>query len=125
MKLAPFCRGKARYGTFMKINRILFVFAAITIPQLTMAILAFANDEFGKVERALSVCSKVKPESTAKYLEIAKRYVGNATVKELVEARKPAEYKEAYESNGARLADLPKERVIEACSAFVKAKNIR
>jgi hypothetical protein len=109
----------------MKIHRILFVFAAITIPQLTIAKLLSANDEFGKVKRTLSVCSEVKPESASKYQEIAKRYVGNATVKELAEARKMPGYKEAYESNGALLADMPKERVIEACSAFLKAKDIR
>jgi hypothetical protein len=108
----------------MKINHILFVFAAITIPQLTMAKLPLANNEFGKVERTLSVCSNVKPESAAKYQGIAKRYVGNATENELAEAFKPPEYKEAYASNGALFADMPKEHVIEACSAFLKAKDI-
>jgi hypothetical protein len=109
----------------MKNNRILFVFAAITIPQLTIAKLPFANDEFGKVKRTLSVCSKVKSESAAKYQEIAKRYVGNATVKELAEARKTPEYKAAYESSGELLTNMPKEQVNEACSTFLKTKNLR
>ena len=109
----------------MKINRILLVCAAITVPQLIMAKLPFANDEFGKVERTLSFCSKLKPESAAKYQEIAKRYVGNATAKELAEARKTPEYKEAYESSGALLTSMPKEQVNEACSAFLKAKDLR
>ena len=109
----------------MKINRILLVCAAITIPQLTMAKLPFTNDEFAKVERTLSFCSNLKPESAAKYQEIAKRYVGNAPAKELAEARKTPEYKEAYESSGALLANLPKEQVNEACSAFLKTKDIR
>jgi hypothetical protein len=109
----------------MKIKRILSVCVAITTPHLAMANLPFANDEFGKVETTLSFCAKLNPESAAKYQEIGKRYVGNAPEKELAEARKTPEYKEAYESNGALLADMPKERVVEACNAFLKAKDIR
>jgi hypothetical protein len=109
----------------MKINRILLVCAAIAIPQLTMAKLPFAIDEFAKVERTLSFCSELNPESAAKYQEMAKRYVGNAPEQELGEARNTPEYKEAYESNGALLADMPKEHVTEACNAFLKAKDLR
>ncbi len=109
----------------MKIKCILSVCVTIAIPQLAMANLPFANDEFGKVETTLSFCAKLKPESADKYQEIGKRYVGAAPEKELAEARKTPEYKEAFESNGALLADMPKERVIEACNAFLKAKEIR
>jgi hypothetical protein len=110
---------------FMKINRILLVCVVIAIPRLTMAGLPFANDEFGTVETTLSFCSKLIPESAAKYEEIGKRYVGNAPAKELAEARNTPAYKEAYESNGAMLAEMPKEHVMEACKAFLKAKEIR
>jgi hypothetical protein len=110
---------------FMKINRILLVSTLIAIPGLTMAGLPFANDEFGKLETTLSFCAKLKPESAAKYQEIGKRYVGNAPEKELAEARKTPAYKEAYESNGALLADMQKEHVMEACDAFLKAKDLR
>jgi hypothetical protein len=109
----------------MKFNRVLLVCAAITLPQLTMAKLPFAIDEFAKVERTLSFCSELDPSSTAKYQEVAKRYLGSAPEKELAEARNTPEYKEAYESNGALLAEMPKEHIIEACSAFLKAKDIR
>jgi hypothetical protein len=109
----------------MKINCVLFVCAAISIPQLAVAKLPFSNDEFGKVERTLSVCSEFTPESAAKYQEIAKRYVGDAPEKELAEARKTPEYQEAFESSGALLADMPKERVIEVCKAFLKTKDLR
>jgi hypothetical protein len=113
------------YGVFMKFNRLLLVCTAITLPQLTMAKLPFAIDEFAKVERTLSFCSELNPGSAAKYQEMAERYVGNAPEKELAEARITPEYKEAYESNGALLADMPKEQVIEACNAFLKAKDLR
>jgi hypothetical protein len=109
----------------MRINRILLVCIPFAIPRLALADLPFANDEFGKVEITLSVCSKLKPESAAKYQEIGKRYVGSAPDKELAEARQTTAYKEAYESNGALLADMPKEHVIAACDAFLKAKDVR
>jgi hypothetical protein len=109
----------------MEINRILLLSAAITIPQLATAKLPFAIDEFAKVERTLGFCSELNPESAAKYQEMAKRYVENVPERELAEARNTPEYKEAYESNGALLADMPKEHVIEACNAFLKAKDLR
>ncbi|MGC2029233.1 MAG: hypothetical protein WA642_04395 [Steroidobacteraceae bacterium] len=109
----------------MKIDGVLLVCAAFSIPQLAVANLPFANDEFGRVERTLSICSKVAPQSADKYHEIAKRYVGNAPEEELAEARKTPEYKEAYESSGALLADMPKERLIETCNGFLKAKDLR
>ena len=110
---------------FMKYNRILLVCAAITLSQLTMAKLPFAIDEFAKVERTLTFCSELNPASAAKYQEIGKRYIGNTPEKELAEARNTPEYKEAFESNGALLAEMPKEHVIEACNAFLKAKDLR
>jgi hypothetical protein len=125
MKSAPVGTEKARNAILMRINLVLLVCAAITVPQLTMAQLPFSNDEFGKVERTLSFCSDLKPDSAAKYQEMAKRYVGNASEQELAEARKTPEYIDAYESNGAMLADMPKEHVIEACNAFLKAKDLR
>jgi hypothetical protein len=109
----------------MKIYDVLLVCAAISIPQLATAKLPFSNDEFGKVERTLSICSEFTPESAAKYQEIAKRYVGDAPEKELAEARNTPEYKQAFESSGAVLADMPKERVVEVCKAFLKAKDLR
>jgi hypothetical protein len=109
----------------MKINGVLLVCAAISMPQLAMAKLPFANAEFGKVERALSFCSELTPASAAKFQEIAKRYVGDAPENELAEARKTPEYREAYESNVSLLADMSKESVIEACNAFLKAKDLR
>src|SRR3981189_2564708 len=106
MKLAPLRKAKARYGIFMKINRILFVCLAIAIPQLTMGKLPFSNDAFGNAPRTPSFCCDLKPESAAKYQEIVKRYVGEATAKELAEARKTPEYKAAYESSGELLTNM-------------------
>ena len=109
----------------MRIDRILLVCSAICIPQFALADLPFAIDEFGKLETTLKVCSDLQPESRAKYQDIEKRYVGNVSEKDLAEARKTPEYKEAYDSNAEFLANLPKERVIEACNAFLKTKDLR
>jgi hypothetical protein len=116
---------EARYRVLVKISSVLSACAAISISQLAAAKLPFANDEFGRVERTLSFCTELMPESAAKFQAIAKRYVGDAPEQELAEARKTPGYKEAYESNGALLAEMPKDRVIEACNAFLKAKSLR
>jgi hypothetical protein len=107
----------------MKIHRLLFVWAAITIPQLAIAKLPFTNDTFGKLEGAVSFCSKVNPESAAKYQEVGKLFVRDVPEKELTEARKTAEYKDAYELSGAELRKMPKSRAIEACSALLETKK--
>jgi hypothetical protein len=107
----------------MKINRILLVFAAITIPQLTMAKLPFANDTFGKLEATVSFCSKLDPEGAAKYQGLGKLLVQGVPEKELAEARKTAEYKEAYEGMGTELDKVPKDRAIEACTSALGTKK--
>jgi hypothetical protein len=109
----------------MKINRILLACAAIAIPKLAFADLPFATDEFGKLETTLKFCAELQPESAAKYQAIAKRYVGNVPAKDLAKARETPEYQQAYETNGTFLANLPKERVIEACNSFLKTKDLR
>lgn len=125
MKLAPVVTEKARYGIFMKINRVLAVCTAITIPHLAMAKLPFTNDEFGMVERGLSYCAELKPESAAQYREIDERYVGNAPAKELAEARETSAYKASYRSNGDLLTDLPKQYVIATCNEVLQTKDVR
>jgi hypothetical protein len=107
----------------MKIYRILFVCAAIAIPQLAMATLPFTNDTFGKLEGAVSFCSKVKPESAAKYQEVVRLFVRDVPEKELTEARKTAEYKDGYKSSGAELGKMPKDRAIDACNGLLEPKE--
>jgi hypothetical protein len=109
----------------VKINRILFLLAAITIPQLTMVKLPFANVDSRKADCVLRLSPKLKPDSAAKYQKIAKRYVGNAPAKEFEEAHKVRGYKEAYESSDDLPAKTSREQSNEACSAFLKAKDIR
>ena len=109
----------------MKVKRITLACAAIAIPQLALADLPFAIDEFGKLETTLKACAELQPKSSAEYRDIAKRYVGNVPEQELTEARKTPEYTEAYETTGEFLANLPKERVIEVCDAFLKTKDLR
>lgn len=109
----------------MKINRISLACAAIAVPQLALADLPFAAGEFGNLETTLKFCAELQPESAAKYKEIAKRYVGNVPEKDLAEARRTPEYQQAYETNGEFLANLPKERVIEACNSFLKTTDLR
>ena len=106
----------------MKINRILFVCAAIMIPQLVNAKLPFSNDAFGKVEGLLNYCGKIDAGSAAKYQERAKLLVKGVPEKEVAEARQSAEYKESYELISAQLEKAPKENSMQACRAYLDGK---
>jgi hypothetical protein len=46
--------------------------------------------------------------------------VKEATEGELKQARNSSEYKEAYDTITEQLAKVPKEKAVEACTAFVE-----
>jgi hypothetical protein len=101
----------------MKILRILCLVAAIVIPQLVLAELPFTNDAFGKVEGILDFCAKVNPQAASKYQEQKKALVKDVPEKEVAEARKTQEYKDAYDAVTSELGQLPKDKAVEACAA--------
>ena len=49
-----------------------------------------------------------------------KLLVKDATEGELKQARNSSEYKEAYDTITEQLAKVPKEKAVEACTAFVE-----
>jgi hypothetical protein len=107
----------------MKIHRILFVCAAIAIPQLTVAKLPFTNDTFGKIEGTLAFCAETDPKAAAKYKERVKPLVQGASEKELAEARQTKEYKEAFDWIHGELGKVPKAQAVKACTDFLDGKN--
>ena len=106
----------------MKIHRILFVCAAVILPQLVSAKLPFSNGAFGKVEGILNYCGKVDSDSAAKYQERAKLLVKDVPEKEVTEARQSAEYKDSYDSISAQLEKTPKDSSVQACHAYLDGK---
>jgi hypothetical protein len=106
----------------MKIHRILCLGAALVIPQLALAKLPLPNDSFGKIEGTLDFCAQADPQGAATYQQAKKVVAGDATEKEVAEARKTQEYKDGYQAITDELAKMPKEKVVKACTARLEGK---
>ena len=106
----------------MRLHRIRCLGAAILVPQLTLAKLPLPKDSFGSVEGILDFCAKADSQSASKYQERKKVLVGDATEKEVAEARETKEYKDGYLAITTKLAEVPKEKAIEACTAYQEGK---
>jgi hypothetical protein len=105
--------------TAMRIDRILCLGAALVIPQLALAKLPFTNDALGKVEGTLDFCAQADPPAAPKYKEQKKGLVKGVSEKEVTEARRTQEYKDAYDWMAAELAKVPKDRTVQACTAYL------
>jgi len=106
----------------MKIHRILCLGAALAIPQMLLAKLPASNDSFGKMEGILDFCARADSQAASKYQERKKVLVGDATEKEVAEARQSQEYKDGYQGMTEELANVPKDKAVKACSAYLEGK---
>ena len=107
----------------MKTSRMLCLCAAIALPQFALAAEPALNKKsLGQVEGIVDFCAQANPQ-TAKSKGTAAPSVFKASQKDLEDARKSDEYKEAYDAITAALTELPKEQVSEACSAAVAPKK--
>jgi hypothetical protein len=107
----------------MKTSRMLCLCAAIALPQFALAAEPALNRKsLGQVEGIVDFCAKVNPQ-IAKSKGTASPSVFKASQKDMEEARKSDEYKEAYDAISAALTELPEEQVSEACSGAVAPKK--
>jgi len=104
----------------MKIHRVLCLGAALVLAPVALAKLPFPNESFGKVEGTLDFCAQSDPQSASKYQERKRAIVKGISEQELAEARATQEYRDGYDSTSTDLAKLPKEKVVDACTAFLK-----
>jgi hypothetical protein len=105
----------------MKIHRILCLSALIALPQLALAELP-PNSALGQVEGTIDFCAQVDPQSAAKYEERKKLLVQGQPEKEVAEARKTTEYKEAHDAIREALGKVPKDQAVKGCTDFLKGK---
>jgi hypothetical protein len=108
----------------MKIYRIVILSLAVgfVFPQFAGAKISITPQTLGFVEATLNFCGKVDPDSTAKYKEREKSFVGDATQAELVKARGTSEYTESYDSTSSNLEKTKKDEAVKACKAFLDGK---
>lgn len=100
----------------MKPCRVLNLVAIVALSQLALADSAVTGESLGKLQSTLDFCAQRNPQTALKYREQAKELLQGAAEKEVAEARRTEEYKEAYKANRAALAEVPKENVAEACN---------
>jgi hypothetical protein len=106
----------------MKIYRALGLGAAIALSQFALAELPIPNGELGQKEGMLDFCSEANPKSAAKYKERGKALVGNASEKDLADARDSGEYKDSYDLIGDELRKVSKDDAVKACTDFAEEK---
>ena len=107
----------------MKIQRILYLLAAVLVAELALAKMPFTNEVFGKVEGTFDYCARIDSQSTAKYEKRKKDLVKDVPEDEVAAARKTVEYKTGYEWISNELPKMSKEEVVSACAAAVDGKN--
>ena len=107
----------------MKMVRTLCLCGAVVLPQLALAELPVSKQALGQGEAAIDFCSKGKPEVAAKLKPAAKALIGNATKKEIDDARNSDEYKDGYSSISASLGKMSKTDAAQACSDLIQANK--
>lgn len=75
----------------------------------------------GQLEAVVEHCGRVNAASAEGYKSFAKGLMGNATDKELAEARESAEYRAAYAAASEQIGKLSKEESDKACAEGLPA----
>jgi hypothetical protein len=105
----------------MKILRTVCFSAFLAVPNLALAKLP-PNSALGQVEGTLDFCAQADPQSASKYAEFKKALVQGEPEKDVVEARKSSEYKDAYDAIGEALGKVPKDQAVKACTSLLEGK---
>jgi hypothetical protein len=107
----------------MRLNLILFLGIALAPPQLSPAEIPVPEQSLGQLESMLDFCAKANPESAPKLKEVKKALAGDASEKELTEARESKGYKDGYKLASDQLEKIPREKAAKACSAYLEPSN--
>lgn len=105
----------------MKIQTI-FCISALAIAPLALANVSVTPQALGQVEATLKFCSSVNPKAEAKYKEMGKMLVSEATEEELKKVRETSDYKDSYDEITKQLEKAPKDEAVKACTAFLEEK---
>ncbi len=92
---------------------------AFFLPQIGGAQLPIPNEALAKSESMLDFCVKANPKETDKYEKLRKEVVKDAADKDLEDARKTQEYKDAYQKQKEEFTKMPKDRTTEVCSVVI------
>ncbi len=107
----------------MKIRNLTSFIVALTLCEIAFAKMPFSNDMFGRVESTLDHCAQIDKSSAEKYVARKKELVKDATNEEVEAARNAEDYKAAYKEMSEQLAQMPKDDVMQACTAALQEKK--
>ena len=105
----------------MRFAGICMLVALGAVSQAARADLPVGRAVLGQLEAVLEHCGRVSPASAERHKEFAKALTGNATDKDLAEARNSAEYREAHDAASEQISNLPKEESDKACAEGLRA----
>jgi hypothetical protein len=100
----------------MTFARVCTLVALGAVAQVARAELPVSGAALGQLEAVLEHCGRASPATAEQYRELARGLTGSATDKEVVEARKSAEYRDAHDAASAQLDTLSKEESHKACA---------
>ena len=107
----------------MKTFSAVCIFSAVLLAQLAAAKLPVTSEALGKMEGVVAFCSQLNPKSAAQYKEAAKAMAGDASEKELTDARASKEYKEANAAIRAELGKLSQGEAVSACASLTESSK--
>jgi len=107
----------------MKTIKLLSCVVACMLCEIAFAKMPFSNDMLGRVESTLDHCAQIDKSSAEKYAAKKKELAKDATAQEIEAARNSDAYKAAYKDMSDQLAQMPKDDVMQACTASLKSAN--
>ncbi|HWW03790.1 hypothetical protein [Collimonas sp.] len=97
---------------------------ALTSFSLALAAESSLDDAaLGQMEAVVAHCGQINPADSARYQELLKPVIGDASAEDLAAARKTEVYKQAHDSIAEQLADAKKEEALAACDGAVATNN--
>lgn len=76
----------------------------------------------GQMEAIVNHCSKIQPADSAKYQQLLKPVIADASAEDLAAARKTQVYQRAYESIAGDLAAAQKDEAVAVCVGAIAEK---
>lgn len=107
---------EGEHGGNMRFAGICMLAALGSVSQAARADLPVSRAVLGQLEAVFEHCGRISPASAERYKEFAKALTGNAKDKDLAEARKSAEYRDAHDAASEQIGNLPKEESDKACA---------
>jgi hypothetical protein len=111
-----------RGRNYMKLYLLASLCALVSYSLALAAESTLDSATLGQMDAIVAHCSKIKPEDSARYQQLLKPVIADASAEDLAAARKTQAYQRAYESIAGDLAAAPKEDAVAVCVGAIAEK---